>query len=71
MVTESFWLQAVRDYVDIKKKEKKKGWYTLKHIILLISKIPFPKKNKKIKKSIGQYPFKCSEPVEPAEYVAL
>jgi len=25
MVTESFWLQAVRDYVDIKKKEKKKA----------------------------------------------
>lgn len=47
MVTESFWLQAVRDYVDIKKKKKKKGWYTLKHIILLISKIPFPKNKKK------------------------
>lgn len=37
-----------------------------------MSKIPFPTETlKKKKKSIGQYPFKCTEPVEPAEYVAL
>lgn len=50
----------------------KKGWYALKHHSAHV-KNTFPYRNfkEKKKKSIGQYPFKCTEPVEPAEYVAL